>query len=275
MKKVILLICLYVCTSMLFSAVIITRNEMDVVTKELYHNNYFAEIHNDRIVSLWNFNDFELTLINHSLQVYTTIDFESFKATMQRQNQAQIDSELRNMDDERKKLITDATLALFARMQPRFMLVDTLSVHGYKTFEFHIYNGNIIAQKLWVSKELQEKINDEVHYESMELAEQILKDNRQKYLTAIGIELDPVSVLVEDLEQMGYIVKRIDYGLRDKIDPEKEKEIEALVNEISDITISNVDPAIFTYHTNYRQLSYNNYQMMMIREAEKMMELED
>ena len=274
MKKIYLLICLFVCTSVLFSAVIITRNEMDIITKEMYHDNYFAEIHNDRIVSLWNFNDFELTLVNHAMQVYTTIDFEAFKATMQRQNQAQIDSELRGMGEDQKKLIADATMALFGRMQPRFMLADTLSVHGYKTFEFHVYNGSIIAQKLWVSKELQEKINEEVHYESMELAESILKENRQKYLAAIGIELDPVSVLVEDLEQMGYIVKRIDYGLRDKADPEKEKEIESLVNEISEIVISNVDTAIFTQHLNYRQLSYNNYQMMMIREAERLMDEE-
>ena len=270
MKKIILFISLFVITSILFSAVIITRNEMDIITKEMYHDNYFAEIHNDRIVSLWNFNSFELTLVNHNYQVYTTIDFEAFKATMQRQNQAQIDSELRNMDEERKKLISDATKALFARMQPRFILADTLSVFGYKTFEFHIYNGSIITQKLWVSKELHEKINEEVNYESMELAESILKENRQKYLAAIGIELDPVSVLVEDLEQMGYIVKRIDYGLRDKADPEKEKEIESLVNEISEILISNVDTAIFTFHQNYRQLSYNDYQIMMIREAERM-----
>ncbi|MCL1827662.1 MAG: hypothetical protein FWG20_06415, partial [Candidatus Cloacimonetes bacterium] len=158
------------------------------------------------------------------------------------------------------------------RMQPRFMLVDTLLVHGQKSFEFHIYNGNVISQKLWVSKALQNLIDTEVNFESMQLVEAALKNNRQKYLDALGIEMDPVSLLVEDIEKMGYITKRIDYGLRDKPDPVREKEIEALVNEISDIMQTGIDPSIFTFHKKYKQISYNDYQIMMIREAEKLLD---
>ena len=272
MKKSILLIFFSVIVNMLFSALFITRNEADIITKELYHDNYFAELHNDAIVSIWDFNEFELTLINHSLRVYTCIDFESFKATMQRQNQAQIEKELQSIDNDRQKMIVNATLALYNTMKPRFMLVDTLRVHGFKAFEFHVYNGNIISQKLWISKDLQEKINTEVNYESIQLAENILKENRENYFKSLGIRLDPISVIVEDIEKMGYVTKRIDYGLRDKIDPIKDKEIESQVNEISYILESKIDPDIFTFHKNYRKLSYNDYQMMMIREAEKRLE---
>jgi hypothetical protein len=92
-----------------------------------------------------------------------------------------------------------------------------------------------------------------------------MRNNREKYFKAMGIGLDPVSVFVEDIEGIGYIMKRIDYGLRDKPSPELENEIESMANEISNISISNVDPTVWTFHTQYKQLDYNRYQIALMR----------
>lgn len=269
MKKIVFIVLLIILSKSLFSALIITRTEVDIISRELYHENIYAEIHNDLIISLWDFNKFELTLINHQLQIYTTIDFESFKIEMERQNQAQIDSELRKIDKERRELMANATMTLFSKMEPRFMIVDTLSIKGYKSYEYHVYNGDIIAQKIWISKSLQDRINQEVNPLNIKKVENIFKNNRSNYFKALGIGLDPVSSLVESIENVGYVVKRVDYGFREKADPEFEKEVESLVNVISDIKESKVDPAIFTRHQRYKQLDYNAYQIAVIKSMEK------
>ena len=251
------------------AGIVITREETGFISRELYHENYFAEIENDLIVSLWNFNDLSLTLINHALRVYTTIDFESFKTEMIKQNQAQINSELRGMDKDRQKLLSDATVTLFKTMKPKFMIVDTSRVHGYKTYEYHVYNGDIIAQKIWISRDLQNAINKEVNPVNIKKVESIFKDNRQRYFDAMGIFLDPVSSLVESIEDVGYVTKRFDYGFRDKADPAYEAEIEKIVNEISEIKKSKIDPQIFTRHERYQKLDYNTYQITVIKTMEK------
>ncbi|MCK9329248.1 MAG: hypothetical protein M0Q94_05170 [Candidatus Cloacimonetes bacterium] len=253
----------------LFAGIIITRDEQGMISRELYHNNYFAEIENDLIVSIWNFNDLTLTLINHPLRIYTTIDFESFKNEMIKQNQAQINAELRNLDKERQKLYADATVTLFKSMRPRFMIVDTTNIQGYKAYEYHIYNGDIKAQKLWISRDLQNDINDEVNPINIKKIESVFKTNRQTYFDAMGIFLDPVSSLVESIEDIGYVVKRNDYGFREKSDKEYEDEVDKVKNEISEIKKSNIDPQIFTKHQKYQQLDYNSYQVAVIKAMEK------
>jgi len=245
--------------SPLFPAIIITRDEGDIISKELYHQNYFAEIHNDKIVSLYNFNNFEITHIDHQLRIYTTINFQTFQVEMEKQNQAQIQAELKANDPERMQRIADATNALFSQMQPGFIMVDTLDVCGYKSFEYHVYNGSVIQQKLWISKTLQERIDREVNPANIKQLENVLKNNRQVYLQAMGIGLDPVSSVVEQIEAVGYIVKRVDYGLRNANDPEFESEMDKDPSEITDILEMNVDPVIFTAHKSYKKISYNEY----------------
>ena len=268
MKIIILLIFSFFMFNSLFSGLIITRSEMGIVSQELYHDNMFAEIHDDHIVSIWDFNTFELTLIHHLLRIYTTVDFETFKQYAQRQNQAEINSELRNFDEERRKLMAEATMTLFNRLRPNFAVVDTLSIFGFTTHEFNVFNGDIIAQKVWISRALQEKINEIVNPLNIRQVELIFKENRENYFEALGIQLDPISRLVEALEDSGYVVQRVDYGIRMTHDPEHEAEVESHINTITDIVEMNIDPAIFTYHQRFRRLDYNAYQMAVIRHME-------
>jgi len=265
MKNYLLSFLLFITVSTLFSAIIITRNENGVISKELYQQNIYAEIHFERIVALFDFNRQEITNIDHQLQIYTTIDFDRFRTETEKQNRAQIDTELQTMDPERRQMMAMATNGLFRQMRPGFMLVDTLDVCGYKAYEYHIYNGETICQKLWISKEIQEKINTEVNPVNILHLEQVLKNNREKYLEAMGIDLDPISQVVESIETVGYVVKRIDYGLRDQPDPEYEREMDAHPNAIVDVVEMTVDPSVLTFHQKYRRLSYSDYMAAVIR----------
>jgi len=259
MKAWFCLITFIVINYALFSGVIITREEMGIESKELYHQNIYAEIQNDRIVAIFDFNKNEITHIDHNLRIYTTIDFEKFRIETQKQNQAQIDSELRTMEPERRQMMAAATNNLFRQMRPGFVLVDTLNVCGYKAFEYHVYNDNIICQKLWISKELQEKINIEVNPVNIQQLERTLKDNRDAYFAAMGIDLDPISQVVESIETVGYIVKRIDYGLRDKPDPEFEREMDTIPSAITEVLVMGIDQDILSHHLRFRKLEYMDY----------------
>jgi len=243
----------------LFSAVIITRDEMGMESKELYHQNIYAEIQNDRIVAIFDFNKYEITHIDHNLRLYTTIDFEKFRLETEKQNQAQINSELQTMEPERRQLMAAATNNLFKQMRPGFVLVDTMEVCGYKAYEYHIYNDKIICQKLWISKELQEKINTEVNPVNIQQLEQTLKNNRTAYLEAMGVDLDPISRVVESIEAVGYVVKRVDYGLRDKSDPEFDREMDVMPSAITDVLVMAIDPEILTHHQRFRKLEYVDF----------------
>ena len=270
MKKIFFLTMGLLMLISLHSALIITRSEMGFVSKELYHQNIYAELHFDHIVQIWDFNSFELTLINHELQIYTTVDFETFKGYAERQNQAEINTELRNFDEERRNLMAEATNRLFASMRPHFTTVDSIDVFGYKAFEFHVFNSDIITQKIWISNDLQNKINQEINPVNIKRVEQVFKDNREDYFKAIGIRLDPVTMLIESLETTGYVVQRVDYGLRNTRDLEYEAEIDKLENVITDIIETRVDPFIFSYHQRFRQLDYNAYHIALIRHAESL-----
>jgi len=243
----------------LFCGIVITRDEGDIISKELYHQNYFAEIHNNDIVSLYDFNNFEITHIDHKLRIYTSMDFQTFQVEMERQNQAQIESELRANDPEQMKRIASATNALFSQMQAGFILVDTLDVCGYKSFEYHVYNGAVIQQKLWISKAIQEKIDREVNPANIKQLENVLKNNRAVYLAAMGIGLDPISKVVESIEGVGYIVKRVDYGLRNQSDPDIEYELDQNPSEITEVLERDVEPQVFTAHKRYKKVSYAEY----------------
>ncbi|MCL2063655.1 MAG: hypothetical protein FWG98_04720 [Candidatus Cloacimonetes bacterium] len=269
MRFYFLILCVFLWIHCLFSAIIISRSEAGIESKELYHENIFAEIHNDRIVSIWDFNSFELTLIHHPLRIYTTVDYETFKNYSQRQNEAQITSDIRAFDDERRQLVADATNTLFRNMRAHFTTIDTLNIFGYKAYEFHVFNRDVVIQKIWISRDLQERIDREINPLNIKQIEQIFKGNRERYFEALGIQLDPVSQLVEMLEDSGYVVKRVDYGLRDTQNPEYEQEIESIENIITDIQISEIDPEIFTFHQRYRNMDYNDYQMTVIRFVER------
>jgi len=245
---------------------------MDIISRELYYDNMFAEVQNELIVSIWNFNTFELTMIHHPLRIYTTVDFETFKTYQQRQNQAEIDTELRTFDDERRKLMADATSTLYSRMRPNFAVKDTLLLHGFKAREYHVFNGDIVIQKVWISDDLQAKINTIVNPISIKQVESIFKENREKYLEALGIRMDPISRLVESLEEFGYVVQRVNYGLRNTRDIELEAEIESLVNTIIDIAETTIDPLIFTYHHRFKKLDYSAYQIEVIKSMEIFLE---
>jgi len=255
--------------NLLWSGVVITRTENGTMTKELYHDQKFAEIYNDHLVSLWDFRAEELTLIDHELKIYTTVSRSDFEQFMNRQNEEQIQRELQSFDEERLRLTRNATLAVYNRIKPQTFVADTLLICGYQTFEYHILNHEVMNQKIWISPSLQARINLEVNNAAMKKIEKIFKDNRERYFTALGIELDPITIAVEQIENAGYIMKRTDYGLREKADPEHDQRVESSINEISAISEWKIDPAIFTYHTRYQELDFNSYQIAQIKKAEK------
>jgi hypothetical protein len=268
MKKILFFTILGIVIANLFSGVIITRNEMGYISKEIYADNKFAEVQNDMIVSIWDFTKNELTLVDHYLGIYTSIDFASFKTEMEKQNQAQIQSQLRSMDEEHRQMLAAATNNLFRTMFARFMIVDTLHIAGYKTWEYHVYNNHAIVQKIWISKSLQEKIDEQVDPLKIAEVEKIFKNNRENYLAALGIELDPVTRQVESIGNVGYVMRRIDYGLRERPNPEFEREMEDNASYIENVSLWEVDPAIFTAHQNYRRLRYIDYQIAIMRAYE-------
>ena len=261
-KRYLYILIIFILTSNLFSAVIISRHELGIVTKELYHQNRFAEIHDDRIVSIWDFNQNELTLINHYLRVYATINFDDFKIQLQMQNRAHIQSQINELGTERIQMMSGATLGLFNQIRAGFILVDTLDVSGFKAFEFHVYNTNILAQKLWISPDLQKRIDREVQPEKIKAVEAIFKSNRDEYLRAMMIRLDPISSVVEDIEEVGYVVRRVDYGLRSAPNPEFEAEADKLAGFVNDVVVMAIDSEIFNFHKIYKQVSFLEYQVL-------------
>ena len=247
----------------LYSGLIITRDEGGLITKELYHQNRFAEIHDDKIVSIWDFNKNELTLVNHQLKIYTTTGFDGFRTEMKKQNKATIESQFREMGEERVKMLASATRGTFRQMRPGFILVDTTKVHGYKTYQYHVYNGSIIVQKIWISKELQTKIDKEVNPVNIKNIESVFKENRSEYFDAMGIELDPVSSVVEAIEDVGYVVQRVDYGLRSKSDPVAEAEMDKSAGTIDEVLVMSIDSDIFQFHTRYKKVGFSEYQHLL------------
>ena len=274
MKGFIFVVAFAMIANSLFSALVISRSEMGFESKELYYNNIFAEISNDRIVSMWDFNTFELTLVNHALQIYTTIDFETFMESTARQNRARIENEIEEMGEQRRHMMAQATINLFNRMEPYFMIADTVRIHGHLAYEYHVFNGELIVQRIWVSRTLQERINREIDPAHIRRVENVFKVNREIYFRSMGIRLDPISTLVESIESIGYVMRRIDYGLNVNRSPDFEREMESQVNIITDISVMNVDPAIFTAHHRLRRLDYNTYQMRLIQAMERLVEEE-
>jgi len=272
MRRYIFIILLFGMICPLYPGLVITRSEVGLETKELYHQNKFAELHNDRIVMLWDFDTFELTLINHALRIYTTIGYEEFREYSERQNMAQIRSEIDELGEERIEMMQSATETLYRRIRPRYTIGDSLIVNGFLAHEYRVYNGNVINQRIWVSRTLQERINREVPRENIQRIENIFKDNRAAFLFVMGIPMDPISRLVQSIEERGYVLKRFDYGIRERANEEYDRAVEEIDNIISDISEVNIDPVIFTFHQRYQRLDYNAYQMRVIRQMERLLD---
>jgi hypothetical protein len=149
------------------------------------------------------------------------------------------------------------------------MIADTMMVHGYKAYEYHVFNDNVIVQRVWISRTLQHRINREVNPFSIRRVENILKENRADYLMAMGISIDPITQLVESIENIGYVVKRIDYGLRTRANPAADRIIEENAGTIDSIIEMAVDPAIFTYHQRYRRMNFVEYQVTVLNFGEE------
>jgi hypothetical protein len=256
----------------------ITRIENGVVSQELYDDNRFAELQDDKIVAVWDFKNDRLTMLNHYLRIYTQISLNDFKLEMKKQNDAQLNTIKAEMEKEsakkkkKRNLMNKATLNLFQQMQPALIIIDTINVCGYKSYEYNIYNGEVITQKLWISKALQERINREVEQRKIWALEDIFKDNREQYFQLMGIRLDPVSEIIESIEESGYIVRRSDYGLRAKNDKSFEDNIDKQASFINDVKEIQIEPDYFTkYEQLFTKLSYSAYQVAVLREAEKSM----
>ena len=269
MKSFLIFLVFIIIALSLNAGLIITRNEMGNVTRELYHDNIFAEIQNERITQIWDFNTFELTLIYHPLMIYTTIDFERFKDEAYKKNMQEIEFEIENHDPERLQRMAEATITLFSTIQANYMLADSLYIQGYKTYEFHVFNGDVIIQKLWISPDLQERINQEVTPEHIWRVEAVLKENVARYFSALGIPIDPITLLVDMIESSGYIMQRTDYGLRDKENPERDREIDSMVNTISEIIERTIDPSIFTFHHRFVKKDYTDYHESVMQYMER------
>jgi hypothetical protein len=272
MKKTIITLLFILAVAFLLSeAIIIERNEGGMVSQEIYYNNMFLEVENDRIISMWDFNTFELTMINHDLRIFTVIDYESFKREMQQSNQREIESELEQFSEERLALVSTAMRNLYRTMRPAFMIADSLYIAGFQTMEFHIFNGDAIVQRIWVSRTLQDKIDDIVPRENIRKIENIFLNNRDEFFSALHLELDPVNTLVEMIQGTGYVMRRIDFGLRDTENPEQDRIIESTPCTVTNIYITRLDRNFINYHSRFRRLNFHDFQYAVIRDMEMWM----
>ncbi|MDX9869643.1 MAG: hypothetical protein RBS92_02870 [Candidatus Cloacimonadales bacterium] len=271
MKKSFFIVILAVWISYSFADMIITRQEGNNFSQEIYAKGRFAEVINNRVVSVWDFRNMQLTLVNYDIKSYTQISFDNFKAEIARQTDAEIQIELDNLDDETKRLMIESTNTLFAGLIPRLDIIrDTVMIANYPSLEYKVLNDTLLIQRIWISKKAREDIAKEIPIESMKHVESIFKEKRSKHLGALGLHVDGITQLVEAVEQNGYIMKRFDYGIRTKSNPSIYKTIESIQNEITDISHMTVDEAIFLPPKNFKSLKYNDYQIRLIKYLESL-----
>ncbi len=266
MKKKILFLLLVVWQIYAYADLIITRQEGLNVSKEIYANGQFAEVINDRVVSIWDFRNMTLTLVNYDIKAYTRISYDDFKYEIKRQTEAELKKEMSQLDPERKQKMTEATKALFSRLVPRMDIVrDTVLIAGYPSLEYKVFNDTLLIQRIWISKKVKDEISKEIPFDSMKKVESIFKDKRKMKLDAMDLSVDGITQLVEMIEQNGYIMKRFDYGMRTKSNPKIYASVESVKNEISSISNMKVDDKVFSMPKGFKELSYNQYQLKMIR----------
>lgn len=268
MKRILCSIGLIMLAFSLFADLIITRDEAGMVSKEIYADGSYAEVINDRVMSVWDFRNMTLMLINYDLKIYTKIDYDNFRIQMERQTDAEIKNEMRNTDEQKRTLSAKATRGLFSRLAPRMEVVDSTMIAGYKSVQYKVSNDTLIAQRLWVSKDLKNSIAKEIPFDSMKKVENIFKHNRKMRLDAMNIPLDGITQLVELIEGNGYVMKRFDYGIRTKSNPKIYATVEAVNNQISNVSNMKVDPKIFGAPTGFKKLPYSKYQLQVIKHAE-------
>jgi hypothetical protein len=268
MKRVLVLVLLSIVFTAVYADLIITRNESGQISKEIYANGCFAEVINDRVMSVWDFRNMTLSLYNYDLKIYTNIAYDKFKEEMDRQTKAEIDNELKNLPPERRKVYIEATRKLYSRLIPRLEVVDTTNICGYPSIQFRVLNDTLLAQRIWISKKLREDIGKEIPFGSMKKVESIFKGNRKMKVDAMNIPIDGVTMLAERIENEGYVMKRYDYGIRTKSNPAIYSKIEAVDNCISSVSKMKVDMKIFNAPSGFKKLSYSEYQIQLIKYME-------
>lgn len=253
----------------LFADLIITRQEGDFVSQEIYSQGKFAEVIDNRVVSVWDFRNMTLMMIGYEINAYTIIDFNSFKKEITKQTNAEIAKEVDSLDDETKNMMIESTKALYSRLAPRVRVVeDTVMIANYPSFEYKVLNDTLTIQRLWISPKLKEEIGKEIPIASMQKVEALFKERRAKLLAALGLTIDSITEAVEAIEQNGYIMKRFDYGMRTKSNPAIYAAVESVDNSISEVSHMKVDNAVFLPPKGFKKLSYSNYQIQMIKYME-------
>lgn len=269
MKNLLFIIMIMILSVSLNADLIISRNEGNIYSKEIYANGKFAEVINDRVVSVWDFRNMTLMLINYDLKAYTVISYDDFKKELKKQNQAEIEYELNSTDEEARKLKADATKSLFSRLAPRMEIVrDTVLIAKYPSIEYRVLNDTLLVQRIWISKTVKDMIAKEIPYDSMKKVESIFKENRKLKLESVGLSIDSITQLVELIEQNGYVMKRFDYGIRMKSNPKVYASVESVQNEISEISLMKVDDHIFQAPKKFKKYSYSQYQLKLIKMME-------
>ncbi len=269
MKRYVFSIMLFFVVISCFADLTITRNESQFITKEIYAYGRFAEIVNNRIVSIWDFRKMELTLIEHDLKIYTTIDFDAFRNEILRQTQARIDKQNSMVDEAQIKQMAEATKKLYSSLKPKMEIVDTTLICNYPSVQYIIYQDTLKINRLWISRDVKDLISKEIPYHSLKKAENIFKESRKMEMDAVGLYLDRVTLLKERIMDDGYVMRNFDYGTRIKSNPEIYKKVESISNEITEISKMKVDQIIFNIPKNYKSLSYSAYQIALIKANEE------
>ncbi|HOD54637.1 MAG TPA: hypothetical protein PKJ08_08940 [Candidatus Cloacimonadota bacterium] len=269
MKKKILFLVLIIWQIYVYADMIITRQEGMNTSKEIYARGQFAEVINDRVVSVWDFRNMTLTMVNYDIKSYTRISYDDFKKEIEKQTKAEIKKELSELDPDRKKQMAEATKALFARLVPRMdMIRDSIMIAGYPSLEYKVFNDTLLIQRIWISKKVKDDMMKEIPFESMKKVESIFKQKRKMKLDAMGLNVDSITQLVEMIEQNGYIMKRFDYGIRTKSNPKIYASVESVNNEITEISHMKVDDKVFSMPKGFKKLSYSQYQIKLIQYME-------
>lgn len=269
MKNLLFIIVIMILAVSLNADLVISRNEGNILSKEIYANGKFAEVINDRVVSVWDFRNMTLMMINYELKAYTVISYDDFKKELIKQTQAEIEYELSNTDENQRKLKSDATKSLYSRLVPRMQLIrDTVLIANYPALEYRVLNDTLLVQRIWISKKVKDMIANEIPFESMKKVESIFKENRKTKLESVGLSVDSITQLVELIEQNGYVMKRFDYGIRMKSNPKVYATVESVQNEISEISVMKVDDLVFQAPKKFKKYSYSQYQLKLIKMME-------
>lgn len=247
---------------LLMGSIVITLQEDGEKTQEVYHPGFYGEVANNKLISYWDLNKKLLTIINYQQKAYTQVTAEELSKILNEKQEKQLKEEESKMDSTKIKLMAEATNRRFVNMRVHTLRADTLIIAGEKSIGCEIICDKVLAQKLWVSISLKEKIRAVVPDSLLEPVEGIFKDLRARSLKHMGVLLDPITLASERLGSVGYVMKRYDYGMNKALTEEQKRKIEETAGCVIKVDELQLKEKFFSVP---KKFSYYPYELFQIK----------